>query len=204
MRLYRSGFFFLIINNIKKIYKFILLSAYDSKQKTKHFRKEGVQIGEECEIYSKNLTTEPYLLRIGDHVKISAGAYFVNHYGAAWILREKLPNIQAFGPITIKNNCYIGKNVIVFPNVTIGNNCIIRTGSVVISNIPDNSIAMGSPARVIGHVDELKKDCIKKWEEQYPPDCIIEKGNNWWNSKHFEANQKKLQQRLQKLFWDKS
>ena len=135
-------------------------------------------------------------------MKISLGAYFVNHYGAAWILREEYPNIQAFGPIVVKNNAYLGKNVIVFPNVTIGNNCIIRTGSVVISNIPDNSIAMGAPARVIGNVDDYKRECFKKWKEQCPPDIILEEGYNWWNSKYFKLNQNKLRSHLKKIFWD--
>ena len=188
------------INNIKKLFMYILINIYNSDQKIKHFRKKGTHIGEGCKIFSINLSTEPYLLRIGDHVFISEGVYFANHNGATWILREKIPDIQAFGPIIVKNNCYIGKNVIVFPNVTIGNNCIIRAESVVISNIPDNSIVMGAPARVIGKADEYKKTCIKFWEEQKPPDCIIEKGHNWWSSKHFKANQKKLQQHLQNLF----
>ena len=193
-----------VINNIKKLFKYLLINIYNFDQKIKYFRQEGVQIGEGCEIHTNNLTTEPYLLRIGDHVFISEGVYFVNHNGATWILREKIPDIQAFGPIIVKNNCYIGKNVIVFPNVTIGNNCIIQTGSVVISNIPDNSIAMGSPARVVGSVDDFKKKCIMNWKKQYPPDCIIEEGHNWWNSKHYKANKKKLRNHLQKLFWDNS
>jgi len=40
------------------------------------------------------------------------------------------------------------------PGVTIGNRVIIGAGSVVTKNIPDNSVAVGSPARVIKTVDE--------------------------------------------------
>lgn len=52
-------------------------------------------------------------------------------------------------PITIGNNVWIGGSVTVLPGVTIGNNCTIGAGSVVVHDIPDNSIAVGNPCRVI-------------------------------------------------------
>ena len=52
-------------------------------------------------------------------------------------------------PITIGNDVWIGGNVTVLPGVTIGNGCTIGAGSVVTSDIPDGSIAVGNPCRVI-------------------------------------------------------
>lgn len=52
-------------------------------------------------------------------------------------------------PITIGNDVWIGGNVIVLPGVTIGNGCTIGAGSVVTSDIPEGSIAVGNPCRVI-------------------------------------------------------
>ena len=43
----------------------------------------------------------------------------------------------------------LGVNVTVIGGVTIGNNVIIGAGSVVVKDIPDNSIAVGNPCRVI-------------------------------------------------------
>ena len=40
------------------------------------------------------------------------------------------------------------------PGVRIGNNCIIGTGAIVTRDIPDNSVAVGVPARVIKTADE--------------------------------------------------
>ena len=48
------------------------------------------------------------------------------------------------------------------PNVTIGDNCVIGAGAVVTKDIPDNSIAVGVPARVIENVDEYKEKVLKK------------------------------------------
>ena len=49
----------------------------------------------------------------------------------------------------IGNDCWFGANVVVCPGVTIGNNCVIGAGSVVTKDIPDNSIAVGNPCRVL-------------------------------------------------------
>lgn len=49
----------------------------------------------------------------------------------------------------IGRNCFIGAKVIVMPGVRIGHHCIIGSGAVVTSDIPDRSIAVGNPARVI-------------------------------------------------------
>ena len=51
--------------------------------------------------------------------------------------------------VRIKKNAWLGARVSVLPGVTIGENAIIGTGSVVTNDIPDNSIAVGNPAKVI-------------------------------------------------------
>lgn len=56
--------------------------------------------------------------------------------------------------VTIGDNVWIGGNVVINPGVIIGNNCVIGSGSVVTKNIPDNSIAVGNPARVIREITE--------------------------------------------------
>lgn len=52
-------------------------------------------------------------------------------------------------PITIGDDCWIGGGSIICPGVTIGSRCVIGAGSVVTKNIPDDSLAVGNPARVI-------------------------------------------------------
>ena len=52
-------------------------------------------------------------------------------------------------PITIGDDCWIGGGSIICPGVTIGARCVIGAGSVVTKDIPDDSLAVGSPARVI-------------------------------------------------------
>ena len=52
-------------------------------------------------------------------------------------------------PVTIGEDCWIGGGAIICPGVTIGNRCVIGAGSVVTKDIPDDSVAVGNPARVI-------------------------------------------------------
>ncbi len=57
-------------------------------------------------------------------------------------------------PVTIGDNVWVGGNTVINPGVTIGNNCVIGSGSVVTKDIPDDSIAVGNPARVIRKITE--------------------------------------------------
>lgn len=52
-------------------------------------------------------------------------------------------------PIHVGDNVWFGGNVTVVPGVSIGSNVVIGAGSVVVRDIPDNSIAVGNPCRVV-------------------------------------------------------
>jgi len=185
-----------------RIMKKIELSQYNRFTITEYFRKQGAQIGERCSIIPRWLGDEPYLIKIGNDVTIADGVSFITHDGGVWIFRKEIPNIQVFGPIIIEDNCVIGQNAILFPNIRIGKNSIVGAGSVVISDIPPNSIALGIPARVFSSTDKYKEKCIARWNEQFPKDCIIEEGANWWSSRHLKDNREKLKKHLMKLFWE--
>lgn len=53
------------------------------------------------------------------------------------------------------NNVTVGCHVAIIGDITIGNNVIIGAGSVVVKDIPDNSIVVGNPARVIKTIDNF-------------------------------------------------
>ena len=54
----------------------------------------------------------------------------------------------------IGNGVRIGAGALLLPNVVIGDNALIGGGAVVTKNIPENAIAYGNPARVVGEVAE--------------------------------------------------
>lgn len=57
------------------------------------------------------------------------------------------------GSIQIGERCHLGNNVVVLPGARVGSGCIIGANSVVSGAIPDNSIAVGAPARVVKQWD---------------------------------------------------
>lgn len=57
--------------------------------------------------------------------------------------------------VTIGDDCWIGSNVIIMPGITIGRGTTIGAGSIVTKNIPEFSVAVGSPAKVIKKVKEV-------------------------------------------------
>ena len=127
----------------------------------------GVHIGEGCEIYkSADSGTEPYLIFIGNHVRINSGVHFINHDGGCWVPRyqsERFSDIDKINVIKVGNNVHIGTNSFIMPGVSIGNNVIVGCGSIVTHNVPDNVVVAGVPARIIETLDEY----IKKNETRF-------------------------------------
>ena len=148
----------MIIDAIKrKIFDFF---NYDVSFNYKKFIKCGGMIGQNCEVWPDvEFGSEPYLITIGDNVRITSGVRFVTHDGGVWVLRNNpgLEDIDVFGKIVIGNNVHIGWNSIIMPNVVIGNNVVIGAGSVVTHDIPDNTIVGGVPAKVIKSLAEYKE-----------------------------------------------
>lgn len=59
----------------------------------------------------------------------------------------------ASGAVVLKKNCKIGTHSTVMPGVTVGENAVVGAHSFVIEDIPENSIAVGVPAKVIKIMD---------------------------------------------------
>lgn len=60
---------------------------------------------------------------------------------------------ERIGCIEVMDNVNISINAEIMPNVRIGKNCLITAGSIVSSDISDNSIVSGNPAKPIGRLD---------------------------------------------------
>ncbi|MBN2758745.1 MAG: acyltransferase [Bacteroidales bacterium] len=125
------------------------LKSGSNQYRINYLKKQGVKIGNDCLIFTFAFSTEPYLVEIGNHVVVSNGTIFITHDGSVWLFRKENPNLTIFGKITIGDNTFIGMNCIILPNSEIGSNCIIGAGSVVRGKIPDDSVVMGNPAKVV-------------------------------------------------------
>ncbi|MEI7787359.1 MAG: serine acetyltransferase [Chlorobiaceae bacterium] len=66
-----------------------------------------------------------------------------------------LKNIEEKAAPAIGNNVNIGAGAKILGNITIGNNVDIGANAVVITSVPDNSIAVGIPAKIISRKERL-------------------------------------------------
>ena len=140
----------------------------------KYARRRGVKVGENCRLYSPNLSSEEYLIEIGNHVTITSGVEFVTHDGGVWVLRgleAKYRNVNILGKITIGDNVFVGKNTIFMPGVSIGDNTIVAAGSVVTKSFPPNSVIGGVPAKKIkdidGYIENNKEFFVDTFQMDY-------------------------------------
>lgn len=133
------------------------------KRPTKYAKRLGVNIGINNRISSCKhgmFGSEPYLITIGNNCLFSGDIKFITHDGSLHVFRDEIPKAFIYKPIKVGNNVFIGLRTIIMQGVTIGDNVIIGAGSVVNKDIPDNSVAVGVPARVIKSTIEYKEKML--------------------------------------------
>lgn len=150
------GFF----SEIVRLYQKQRLKFGSEATKIRILRQWGVQIGEHCRIHTLNWPSEPWLVRIGNHVTIPPDVTFVTH-NSNTLFQEKYESLTGFGPIDIKDYVQIGINTTILPNVTIGPWSVIGAGSVVTKDVPPNTVVAGNPAKPICTIDEFERKCVE-------------------------------------------
>lgn len=105
----------------------------------------GVEIGEGCQIgYGASILSH------SSHISIRLLGY---HYMETDGIRPG----YVLKPVKIGKYTFIAGGSYILPGVTIGKGCVIGVNSVVTRDIPDYSIAYGSPAKVVGSTLELDR-----------------------------------------------
>lgn len=93
---------------------------------------------------------------IEDSVLLSSNVYITdvahNYLDPTRPIRNQ--GASFIGPVRLREGCWIGINSVILPGVTIGRNTVVGANSVVTSDLPDNVVAAGSPARVIRKIND--------------------------------------------------
>ncbi|MBE5798418.1 MAG: acyltransferase [Clostridiales bacterium] len=99
-----------------------------------------------------------WLIEIGDNVTMAPRVHILCHDAST----KQFLNYTKIGCVAIGSNVFIGAETVVLPGVTIGDNVIIGANSTVTHDIPENSVAAGSPARVICPLEDyLNKEKLR-------------------------------------------
>lgn len=91
-----------------------------------------------------------WLIEIGDDVTLAPRVHILCHDAST----KTFMNYTKIGNVTIGNRVFIGAESVILPGVTIGDDVVIGANSTVTHDIPANSVAVGSPARVICTLEE--------------------------------------------------
>lgn len=127
---------------------------------TKILQKEGICVGNHTIFFSPNSQQidreRPWMLKIGDYCKITAGCTILTHDYSRSVARMYCGDMIGEAGITsIGDNVFIGMNSIIMMGTSIGDNVIIGAGSVVSGNIPSNVVIAGNPAKIIMTLDDF-------------------------------------------------
>jgi maltose O-acetyltransferase len=116
-------------------------------------RSRGVQIGENVNLINTTIDWgHGFLVSIGNRVTLT-GVKILTHDAST-----QIPfGVSRIGKVTIGDEVFVGHGTIILPNVRIGSRVVVGAGSVVTRDIPDNCVAAGNPARVIGTYDGFLK-----------------------------------------------
>ena len=101
--------------------------------------------------------SRPDLITIGQNVWVTAGCQLLCHQRDLSYYEKGKPVMDCplkYAPILIKDGAHIGIGSIIMPGVTIGKGAVIGAGAVVTKDVPDYSLAVGVPAKVIKQLGE--------------------------------------------------
>lgn len=110
----------------------------------------SIQIGNDVAINSFARLFGHGGITVGDNSQIGPGATLTTTSHDI-----DMDMVASFRPITIGEWTWIGANAIILPGITIGNHVVVGAGSVVTKDIPDYSVAVGIPAKVIKHLEDV-------------------------------------------------
>lgn len=174
--------------NLTRCYHSLRLWMFRSATKRAEYLKKHDllgAIGENCRWGPRKLPLYPKLIKLHNNVGVQKTVSFITHDMLNRNLKIAFPDRdfgtrERIGCIEIMDNVYLSTRVIVMHDVRINSNCIVTANSVVTSDIPENSIATGNPAKPVGRYDmfvalrNMSKNRSVQFKNQELPDSVAE------------------------------
>ena len=129
-----------------------IINRIHGEQSLEKLLKRGLVVGKDFK-RMEGVIIDPshcWHIKIGNNVTLAPRVHILAHDASTWVFL----GYTRVSNVTIGNNVFIGAGSIVLPGVTIGNNVVIGAGSVVSRDIPEGSVAVGIPAKVVKSLDD--------------------------------------------------
>ena len=141
----------------------ILLKKIRGEQSLEKLKKHGLKVGTNVSIMGQCIIDSSHCwhIEIGNNVTIAPRVHILAHDASTKLFLDytRVANVK------IGNHVFVGAGAIILPGVTIGDNVVIGAGSVVTKDIPEDSLAVGVPAKKICSLsDYLEKEKLKRTE----------------------------------------
>jgi carbonic anhydrase/acetyltransferase-like protein (isoleucine patch superfamily) len=135
--------------------------------------------------YNVTVRGDNDLITLGENVNVQDGSVIHTDSGKPVVLHRNVSigHLVMLHGCTIGENSLIGIGAIILDDVTVGKNCLIGAGSLITpgKTIPDGSLVMGSPGRVI---------------RQMTPEQIAQ---NTWIAEHYVERSQRYRRGLKAL-----
>ena len=136
-----------------------IIAEFHSRKTQRYMSKlksRGLELGTDVSILEPFFLDPDhcYLISIGANTTLAPNVRLIAHDASTSLHL----GVTRFGRIKIGAGCFLGDSVIVLPNVEIGDGSIIGAGAVVTKDVPERSVAVGAPARVVMQVDDLLEE----------------------------------------------
>lgn len=129
----------------------------------------GLRMGKNCSVMGECIIDPGHcwLIEIGDRVTLAPRVHILAHDAST----KRELGYTALASVKIGSDVFIGTGSIILPGVTIGDHVVVGAGSVVSRSIPSDSVAVGSPARVVGSCTDYMAKRRKQMAECPCYDC---------------------------------
>lgn len=125
-----------------------------------HGPKAAIVLDAGVELSGTSITARSQRICVGRHTLFGPNCVLTDaDFHAVWPpeCRHLEPACERDAPVTIGAHVWVGMGCIILKGVTIGDGAVIGAGSVVTRDIPANTLAAGSPARVLRHLESTVK-----------------------------------------------
>lgn len=119
-------------------------------------RARGVKIGKNCHMspYVQIDLVYPHLIQIENNVTIATNTLIFAHVNpTANLFLKKTEYPRKVESVVIKSGAVLFPGSIILAGVTIGENSLVGAGSVVANDVPEYSVVVGNPARIVKKID---------------------------------------------------